>query len=298
LFSTDQTHLRRYFATLGVAIAAGTLSLAGLFLKLQQELVVPQSTLAALTPTARGALLKRQGYLALGTTLLPWFVLIGFVGGISLSAYGIAGWAKRQRILDEREDIGLHKDQAELRQLSFEENARKLDREAEESVKQGSPSDAPVTTAQVSDVREKYVAIENGLVRKLAEAFDNSIVQSASVLRSSHIPKVEVDAVLRLPERDPILFEIKYSSHYASAERVVHDGVRQLAYVADKAKGKGVFVLILSDDFPLMEMERLKLQAERLAAEYSSIATVYTDTYSHFLDLPPKVFVHHVFPGN
>jgi hypothetical protein len=46
MFSTDQSHLRRYLATLGVAIAAGTLSLAGLFFKLQQDLVVSRSTLA------------------------------------------------------------------------------------------------------------------------------------------------------------------------------------------------------------------------------------------------------------
>jgi hypothetical protein len=59
----------------------------------------------------------------------------------------------------------------------------------------------------------------------------------------------------------------------------------------------GVFVLILSDDFPLIEIDRLKRQAERLSAEYPSVAGVYTDTYSHFLDLPSEVFVSHVFPS-
>jgi hypothetical protein len=114
MFSTDPTHLRRYFATLGAAIAVGTFSVAGLFLNLQQDLLVTQSTFEKLTPTARAALMRRQEYLSFGTAILPWFVLVGFLSGIGLSVYGMAGWAKRQKVIDEREDIGLHKERARL----------------------------------------------------------------------------------------------------------------------------------------------------------------------------------------
>lgn len=134
MFSTDQSHLRRYLATLGVAVAAGTLSLAGLFFKLQQDLLVTPSTLKTLTPTAKNAILRRQEYLAMGTDILPWFALVGFGGGIALAIYGMIGWSHRQKVIDKREDIGLRNDELQLSQLTKAQQAARVNREARESV--------------------------------------------------------------------------------------------------------------------------------------------------------------------
>jgi hypothetical protein len=45
MLTTDQSHLRKYLATLGVVIFAGVISLSGLFLRLQDDLLIKQSDL-------------------------------------------------------------------------------------------------------------------------------------------------------------------------------------------------------------------------------------------------------------
>src|SRR4051794_15593633 len=115
MWSTDQSHLRKYLATLGVAIIAGVISLSGLFLRLQDDLLVKKEDLASLTPTARGTIERRQDYLGVATTALPYFLVGGCLLGASLTGYGLVGWAKRQKVADKLEDIARDKGEAELR---------------------------------------------------------------------------------------------------------------------------------------------------------------------------------------
>ena len=49
MLSADASHLRKYLATLGVAIVVGTVSLTSLVMRLQAELLVKRSELAELT---------------------------------------------------------------------------------------------------------------------------------------------------------------------------------------------------------------------------------------------------------
>ena len=296
MFSVDQTHLRRYFATLGIAIAAGTLSLAGLFMQLQQELTVSQSTLATLTPTARNALLKRQEYLALGTTLLPWFVLVGFIGGIGLSVYGIIGWTKRQQILDEREDIGLRKDRFELRQLSENEKVVKLDQEAKESVPEATYSNAKTTSGQVSSARETIMAVEILLIDKLTEEFGASHVKSASVVKTSTGLQQQVDAIVEFPRRRPIFLEVKYASNERNALNRIRDGLMRISDLTAAVDGRGVLVLIWSDDFSVMKADQLRRRAEEMSFRFARPIRVYSARYSDFAALSAKEFADFIDP--
>lgn len=156
--SPDQSHLRKYLATLGVAIVAGVISVSGLFLRLQDDLLVSTSELATLTPLAREAIEQRQQYIDLATTALPWFLLGGCLLGLSLSAYGVIGWAKRQVVADELEDIARDRGKTELRQLSDSERVTRLERETDSSVAEANEvevADAPAwpTTERPLDGR-------------------------------------------------------------------------------------------------------------------------------------------------
>lgn len=294
MFSTDQTHLRRYFATLGVAIAAGTLSLAGLFLKLQQDLLVTKSMLANVTPTARGALLRRQDYLSFGTFILPWFVLVGFLGGLSLSAYGLVGWARRQKIIDEREDIGLSKERAELRQLTEAEKEEKLDRDVEESAGElaGEPSPAlpSVPETSMKRVRTEIVIIESALREKLIELFprpDNVI--TGLVVRGERGEAYEIDAaVLREPE-DPIFFEVKYASTAVRITTRLRDGLFQLMAITTAraaSNARGVLVLIVPDDTSTTDIEDWR----RAANIFGGPVRGYVNRVSDFITQPARDF--------
>jgi hypothetical protein len=297
MFTTDQSHLRRYLTTLGVAIAAGTLSLAGLFLKLQQDLIVTQPTLARLTPTARATLLKRQDYLSFGTAILPWFVLVGFFGGIGLAAYGMIGWARRQKVIDEREDIGLRKERVELRQLTDTERSNKLDREARESVEEPSMTSPSPSSTSLTDVRTEIAILENALVQKLRTIYSPRDVLASAVTYSHDGAAVEVDAVVNPAGNDTVVFEIKYASNSDSraiANRVF-DGFQQLMRATSNlASGKvnptGVLVVVLSDDATSEEIERWNAQARQSVSEHTSIRGSYVGRYSDFLSLDATDF--------
>ena len=113
MLSTDQGHVTKYMTTLGVAMVAGTLTLAGLFLRVQEALLLPQGEIELLTPLAQSTMTRRQGYLDVATSILPYFVAVGTVAGLLLVAAGLFGWMKRQRISDTLEDIALEKGKAE-----------------------------------------------------------------------------------------------------------------------------------------------------------------------------------------
>ncbi len=290
MFSTDQTHLRRYFATLGVAIAVGTLSLAGFFLQLQQQLLVTNSTLSKVTPTAREAILRRQEYLYLGTLILPWFVLVGFVGGISLAIYGIVGWARRQKVIDEREDIGLRREQVELLQLTGAERAAKLDREVKESAREASSGFVHTRPANVSSVRSEIISVENSLVAKLREIYRESEVLSSAVMQTSSGQRVEVDAVVRPRHDNPIVFELKYASTSRGFSNRIQGGFQQLARAASLVRGKGVLVIIAADEVNGELTEQWDIRAKAMAAEYGFVVGSYVGRYSDFVHMSPNDF--------
>ncbi|MGY0390333.1 hypothetical protein ACWZJV_25465 [Nocardioides sp. WG-D5] len=102
--------------------------------------------LATLTPPAREAIEQRQRYIELGTAALPWFLLVGCLFGLSLSGYGVIGWAKRQAVADELEDIARDRGKTELRHLSDSERITRLERESEILAAEANESDAAVAS--------------------------------------------------------------------------------------------------------------------------------------------------------
>lgn len=257
-------------------------------MKLQQDLIVTQLTLARLTPTARSALLRRQDYLSFATIILPWFVLFGFFGGLGLAAYGMVGWARRQKVIDQREDIGLLKEQAELRQLTDTEKADKLDREAKESVKEPSTTSPHPSTTRLADIRTEIAIVENALIQKLREIYGDGNVISSAV---AHSPEgkvvVEVDAVLNPRGPDRVVFEVKYASNSNSrtiANRIF-GGLQNLARATGVIDATGVLVVIVSDDASLEEIDLWSAQARESASGYRSVRGSYVGRYSDFLSL-------------
>ena len=310
MLSTDQTHLRRYLTTLGVTVAAGTLSLAGLFLKLQEDMLVTRSTLAQVTPTARATLLERQRYLAFGTSILPYFVLLGFLGGLSLAAYGMIGWGRRQKVTDALEDLALRRGQVELRQMTAEEQAEELNREAEESAADIATPSAPqvVQTLDggrdfVSDIRNRAMILEASLMDKLQAALGPDDVQSS--LRASgpiERERVTVDALARLGNRN-IVFELKY---VVSVERVftrIRDAVTQLdrgvrAVIASGTPNvSGVAIVVLPDAADDNDVKRSAAYGNEIRSSLKLVHQVLVIRYSDFLSLSPGDLVRRLPEG-
>ena len=313
MFSTDQSHFRRYLATLGVAIAAATLSLAGLFLRLEQDLLVTKPTLGKLTATARGALLRRQEYLAIATDILPFFVLIGFVGGVSLTIYGMVGWARRQRIADEREDIELRKGRVELIRMTDGEQADRVDQEAKNSEAEsssGPPVGEPVLSdfdldmpdfrksrtseRSLSDRRTEVALLKHSLRQKLATIYADDFVAGIRVQTGAN-QAIEVDAIVDpKSENNRIVIELKYASVSNNVTNRIVDGLLQVARAASAIRGRGVLVVVIPDSATSANVESWMKTANDLASEYTSQIDVLIVRYSDFLTMPADGFAKRV----
>jgi hypothetical protein len=97
---------------------------------------------------------------------LPWFVLVGFLGGVGLSIYGVVGWARRQKIIDESEDIGLRREQVELLRLTDAEKSKKLDRDAAESIRDTAPAPEPGRQPDYATARAEIGTLESALAKR------------------------------------------------------------------------------------------------------------------------------------
>jgi hypothetical protein len=287
VFAPDNSHLRKYLATLGVAIVAGTLSLAGLFLKLQQDLLVTPDQLSKTTPIARKAIETRQEYLAIATSWLPLAVLAGILIGLALSAYGLAGWHKRQLIADAREENARDKEVFEFKTLSDSEKLAKLDREAAEEVVEAeqeeasapsrSESDAPVDSALSSaptgmaggvsksvDFGFRFAALETTFARRLRHVLpEDWDVRSGLRLGSAHSSRwVEVDlAVFDGRETPKFLYELKFVRDASMASRRLRETAKRMADWPDAGNAQQVLVIAVDG---LHDKQRNMLQGQAM----------------------------------
>jgi hypothetical protein len=235
--------------------------------------------------------MRRQEYLARGTIILPWFVLVGFLSGIGLTIYGMTGWAKRQRVIDEREDIELYKERAELRQLTDAEKADKLDRDAKESATESPSTTPPPPSTNWTNIRTEIAIIEGALLAKLRAIYNPEDVLSGVRVGGSTGHPFEVDAaVMRQGKFDPIIFELKYASTPKNVTNRIMDGLQQLARATSVVKGRGALVIVVSDDATPMQIDNWTEAARQIAAEYRSFMGIYIGRNSDFIALPAKEF--------
>lgn len=294
MFSTDPSHLRKYLTTLGVAIIAGTLSLAGLFFKIEQDLLMTNSEIAKLTPGAQHTIRQRQDYLEIGTRLLPWFVLIGVLVGLSLSIYGIHGWAERQRIADDREEAERDKVRAEVRVMTKSERADKLDREAAElshaRVEREEPPAQKVSMQPFSEFRNKVASIENELTKKLSSIFGSSV--SPQMVARIGDQRYEVDALVNYPDNDDlsVVFEIKYSSRNNVRNRM-NESLMRLARTATMFDAKAALMIVVPDTVESKWIDQWTAQAAELVSELREPPRVLIMRESEFFTISPSDFL-------
>jgi hypothetical protein len=316
VYSTDQAHLRKYLTTLGIAIAAGTLSLAGLFLRLEQDLLVTRSQFRQLTPPAQLALARRQQYLEVGTLALPYFVAVGLACGIGLAGYGLVGWARRQKIADARESIGLQRDEAELRRMTEGERAEKLDLEARESaadivdsVVLNAGQRASVTSSDsvaespggstddvrddksgqqlVAEMRVNVSDIEREMLEKLRSAFPEPNDVSAHLRAATpDLGAVYIDALAKFNGLR-IVFELKYAPGLSRVNNRVYEGLQQVARAAVAVGAEGALIMVVADRANREEVEVWQGRANRLATEYRSVRSALIIRRADFAALSP-----------
>lgn len=185
-----------------------------------------------------------------------------------------------------------------LRPASFLKHAGDL---LQLKVSPESVEDAQRVTAKVDSTwNEIGRSIEGEVAQKLETIFGNSSIRSPDFLRTPSGTRHEIDAMVRLPGKVPVFFEVKYATSLrADVNLIITAGLQQITHIASMTDALGVLILILPDEFTSADVEVLSGQAERRAAEYhSGLYTIYLARHSDFLAESAKDFVDRVIPPN
>jgi cell division protein FtsL len=227
LIGTENSHFRKYLTTLGVSLVAGSISLGGLFFKIQADLLVERSKVDSLTPIAQETLRQRQQYLQWATVALPYVLGTVVVVGLAMVIVGLKGWARRQTVADSREEMEGRKLEVEIRQLTVQEKAEKVDDEARKAVEIKEPENvvvhvvAPISgiepvpseePSSIASARESIRVVENKISTLLTSVFGDRRVTSDVFLQGER--KYLFDVVVSAAANSPgYVFDIRYLNH-------------------------------------------------------------------------------------
>ena len=179
-----------------------------------------------------------------------------------------------------------------LRPASFLKHAGEL---LHVKVSPESVQDAQRVTA-TADIRRRGATLESEVVAKLREAFGDLNVSSWQDLIKTDAGEIfRPDALVRLPNRVPVAFEVKFALNPTAFGARFSDALLRVEHIARSINGQGVLVLILSDSFSPEDVKRWTRQMEKGAMEVPSVLT-YIAPYSDFLEESAKEFAGRVLP--
>jgi hypothetical protein len=324
---TENSHFRKYLATLGVSIALAALAAGGFLFRGQSELLIDQKKLTELTPTARQAIERRQEIILFATQWSPLAVGLFCLAGITIAVIGLKGWARRQISVDSREDMEAEKTAAEIRALTAEEKKIKLEddvqiavgnmevpteetnkkltdnvppepRTAEEpdspSVETEENRELRSVNRRTSLARNAISNIEQTLIEKLESAFSHGTVQPTVAVEAGEGRVFGVDALITFPKsKYNYLIEVKYVANKKSLRNAVDQAAIQVVAAASSMNSTNPHltyfpvVFIITDDESTAFRNQARLALSSLSPALALTPLVLQFTRSELSSIDP-----------
>lgn len=183
-----------------------------------------------------------------------------------------------------------------LRPASFLKHAGDL---LQVRVSPESVQDAQRVTAQ-ANIRFHAATVESEVVEKLRAAFGDSSVSPPNLMAMLYaIGNFRPDAVVSLPGKVPVVFEVKYTTRPSGLGNYISDALRRVDHAARSIDGRSVLVLIVSDEFTSEDLEGWIRQVEKRSMGLSTILhPIYTARYSDFLAESAQDFADRVISSD
>jgi len=124
----------KFVVSLGIALVLAAILAPWLFLREPFDLMIEASRLSRLTPAAQQVVLLRQTYLLRLLPVIPWFSFSLLAVGAGAISIGLKKWYDRQTLRDTSEDLGVQKQQQELRNMTTQEVREKADADVQTEI--------------------------------------------------------------------------------------------------------------------------------------------------------------------
>jgi hypothetical protein len=265
----EYSDLNKFLVSVGVALMTISILIVWLFFREPFDLLLEQKTIDNLTETAKTIILTRQGQVSYLLCIIPWVALILFLLGLTSLIIGLIRWLKKQRLLDERDELTNKKLQKELEKLSEKEVVDKAETEYKQTVDEQAEPIEPKTETSAKDLFVKsYLQVEQTISDKLKLFFSDKY----RVLTNYRLKHFEYDIILNAPlklDTDKII-EIKYypngvTSQYIRETLIRLDIAKSFYQETMQKPVKPVLIIVLPEGkYNLVEIAKLKGTTKQL----------------------------------
>ena len=252
----------KFRVSVGIALIIVSFVAPWLFLREPFDLLLENTQLTHLTPTAQELVTERQHLLERIFWLVPWFSLTSFLSGLALTLVALFQWRKRQSLRDKTEELALQKLQIELTAMTPQQVEEKLVADVEQQLATAAP-------AEVVSAATEFRNVEQRVQDRLASCFGDSY----KVRANQRLGNAEYDVILesRAINVPDVIIEVKYIRK-GFHSGWLRDNLNRLIlandYYVERLKRNAVSLLLivtaesaqpLSDDS--FEKMRLKVQS-------------------------------------
>jgi hypothetical protein len=291
--------LYKFIVSLGFVLMAAAFIGPWAILREQGALVISERELAGLTPLAREVLEAKQAQASRIVECYPWVALMLFLTGALLAAWGLWRWKARQRVADEREDVGLATERLKLEPMTDDETARRLDEEVAAAQDESSDAGSPIPPTDAGQVepgrssstprdqsdedpaarrqrlRLRYEQVESLANSRIQAAFgsDRRVHTDVKVVGADGRSVGQADVVALAPSTSAepsLVFEIKLATPQSAARQTESAllSAARFAVALRPAAAAGVALLVVSTE---EEQRRARSAVERTLGQLQAV---------------------------
>jgi hypothetical protein len=239
-----------------------------LFLREPFDLLLENTQLLHLTPTAQALVAERQHFLEKIFFVLPWFSLASFASGLILAAFGLIQWRKLQSLRDKSEVLSLQKLELELTAMT----PKQVEEKFEADVEQEPPRDS---AAEVVSAAGEFRRVEHLVRDRLSACFGESYTLRAN----QRLGNAEYDVILESKTTDSpdVIIEIKYIRK-GFHTGWLRDNIRRLVLANDyyvgrlKRSAKSLLLIVAAESAQLTDEHYEKMVGVVGRSIYSNTA--------------------------
>lgn len=226
----EYSDLYKFMVSLGVILLSFAILLPWLFLREPFDGLVTASQITELTSTAQTLVISRQTTGLWLIRNIVWISSIPAVIGCLALGGGLYLWQRKQKNIDQKDELELEKLRLEVQNMSPEQIALKVVRETEEQVQDRSIEESqPTETVEKINIINKYFEIERGLVEKLNVCFGAPNVRS-----NQQIGDNQIDMIVRIGSYERLFIEVKYITNPSNLRTSLQKTADMLDVVVSK----------------------------------------------------------------
>lgn len=281
----EYSDLYKFIASLGVIMIASAVLLPWLILREPFDNQIRVSEISELTKTGQTLIDIRQNTALWFIKNILYISLIPAVLGLSLLIIGLLPWWRKQRLLDERDEL-------ENKKLEYEYSTSKMTNEqimikALEEIQEDLPEKEKVVESkgQVAAI-QKYFRTEDMVITKFSNCYDSANVFSHQIISGS-----QVDFVVRLNKRERAIFDVKRVTNLVNIshqKRAMIDYLSHVVYSYNEAtsgrKAYGIGIIIIGEEnskgFYIKNEEKITIKPTK-----DTVILIMTFTESEFIRL-------------